>query len=285
MSRKKKERFVSGTSMVGKLAITATMLLLTFTFLYPLFYMLMNTFKDKYQYFENSFALPQSIDWTNYKVMLVDFHIMRYFANTMIITVISMTMVLAISIFAAYAFARIPFKGRSIAYLFIIATMFMPGQATMIPTYVMFSKYGLINSYWSVILSSVVGGIPSAVMLMRAAFMGVPRDLIESGKIDGAGYFTTVFRIVLPVSLATMSIVLINNFIANWNNFLSPMLYLTDQGKQTIMVALSSMVTRNGSLPTRQLTGILLSVLPTIILYLFLQRYMVKGVMVGSLKG
>ena len=285
MSKKPKARFVSGTSTLGKVAITTTMVILTITFLYPLFYMLMNTFKDKQQYFASTFALPKSLDWTNYQVMLVDFKIMRYFWNTMIITVAAMALVLLLSTFASYAFARINFKGRTIAYLFVISTLFMPSQATMIPTYVLFSKYGLINTRWSVILGSVAGGVPAAVMLMRGAFMGIPKDLIESGKIDGAGYFTTVFRIVLPVSLATMSIVLINNFIGNWNNFLAPMLYLSEQSKQTIMVALSNLVGKNDGLPTRQLTGILLSVLPTIVLYLFLQRYMVKGVMVGSLKG
>ena len=285
MSKKPKARFVTGTSPVGKVAITTTMVTLTFTFLYPLFYMLMNTFKDKYEYFQSTFAFPKALDWTNYQVMLVDFKIMRYFANTMIITGSAMALVLILSTFASYAFAKINFKGRTVAYLFVISTLFMPGQATLIPTYVLFSKYGLINSYWSVILSGVVGGVPAAVMLMRSAFMGIPKDLLESAKIDGAGYFTTVFRVVLPVSMATISIVLINNFIGNWNSFLAPMLYLTEQSKQTIMVALSNLVSRNGSLPTRQLTGILLSVIPTIILYLFLQRYMVKGVMVGSLKG
>jgi len=285
MSKKPKAKFVSGTSTIGKVAITTTMVILTFTFLYPLFYMLMNTFKDKMEYYANSFALPVSLNFENYRVMLIDFKIMRYFGNTLFITVVSMALVLAIATFASYAFARINFKGRTLAYLFVISTMFMPGQATMIPTYVMFSKYHLINTHWAVILGSVAGSVPGAVMLLRAAFLGIPNDLIESGKIDGAGYFTTVLQIVMPVSLATMSIVLINNFIGNWNNFLAPMLYLTEQSKQTIMVALASMVSRNGSLPTRQLTGIFLSVLPTIVLYLFLQRYMVKGVMVGSLKG
>lgn len=285
MSKKPKAKFVNGTSTLGKVAITTTMIFLTITFIYPLFYMLMNTFKDKHQYFASAFAFPQSLDLTNYKVMLLDFKIMRYFWNTAIITVTCMALVLVLSIFASYAFARINFKGRTIAYLFVISTLFMPAQATLIPTYVMFSKYGLINNRWSVILGSVAGSVPGAVMLMRGAFMGVPNDLIESGKIDGAGYFTTVLRIVLPVSLATMSIVLINNFIGNWNNFLAPMLYLSEQKKQTIMVALAGLVGKNDGLPTRQLTGILLSVLPTIVLYLFLQRYMVKGVMVGSLKG
>lgn len=285
MSKKPKAKFVSGTSTLGKVSITTTMVILTITFLYPLFYMLMNTFKDKHQYFASAFALPESLDWTNYQVMLVDFKIMRYFWNTIIITVAAMALVLLLSTFASYAFARINFKGRTIAYLFVISTLFMPSQATMIPTYVLFAKYGLINTRWSVILGSVAGGVPAAVMLMRGAFMGIPKDLIESGKIDGAGYFTTVFRIVLPVSLATMSIVLINNFIGNWNNFLAPMLYLSEQSKQTIMVALSNLVGKNDGLPTRQLTGIFLSVIPTIVLYLFLQRYMVKGVMVGSLKG
>lgn len=285
MRKMQRAKFVSGTSTISKFSISVTMILLTFTFLYPLFYMFMNTFKDKMEYYSSSFALPKSFDLTNYQVMLVDFKIMRYFLNTMIITVTSMILVLIIATFASYAFARIRFKGRNIAYLFVISTIFMPGQVVLIPQYVMFSKYGLINNYWSVILSSVAGAVPGAVMLMRSAFMGIPADLLESGKIDGAGYFTTIFRLVLPVSLATISIVLINNFIGNWNSFLVPMLYLTEQSRQTIMVALASLVGRNTSLPTRQLTGIFISILPTIVIYLFLQRYMVKGVMVGSLKG
>ena len=274
----------SALSPAAKILITCAMVLMTITFLYPLYYMLINSFKTSSQYYVDQFALPASLSLENYHVMLMDFHILNYFTNSLIVSCASTALVVMLSIVASYAFAKIRFRFSGTVYLLILITMFLPSQATLIPQYVMFSKYHLINNYWSVILAYTAAGIPGAILLLRAAFSGVPDDMLESAKIDGAGYFVTLFRIAVPVTMAAISIQIIFSFISHWNDLLTPMLLLTDSARQTVMVALSSLMSRYGNAPTRQLTGLLMSVLPVLILYLFLQKYMMKGMLAGAVK-
>ena len=274
----------SSLSLGAKILITAVMLLMTASFLYPLYYMVINSFKDTTEYYVSQFALPTSMNFDNYHTLLEDFQILRYFGNSILISGVSTALVIVFSIFSSFAFAKIRFRGREIVYVIILATMFLPGQAVLIPQYVMFSRYHLINSYWSVILGYLAGGIPGSILLLRSAFMGIPNDLLESAKIDGAGYFSTVCNVAIPVTMAAISIQTIFCFISYWNDLLTPMLMLSNPSRQTVMVALSSLMSRYGGAPSCQLTGLLLSVLPVLVLYLFLQRYMMKGMLVGAVK-
>ena len=162
--------------------------------------------------------------------------------------------------------------------------MFLPGQVSMIPAYVLFSKLNLINSHWLVILTYLAGGLPSAILLFQASFRGISNEMVESAKIDGAGYFVIIKNIIVPMGLPAISIVVIFNFIGSWNDLLTPMLYLSDLNKQTVMAALSALVQRTSKLPTYQLAGLTISLLPAIIIYLGLQKYLIKGISSGSIK-
>ena len=257
---------------------------MTFTFLYPLWYMVVNALKTKQQYYMNQFSLPPSLNFKNFTSIIVDFKILTYFASSMIVCVTSVVLILGFALFASYAFAKLRFKGKGIAYACILATMFMPGQVSMIPAYVMFAKVGLIDNYWSVILSYLAAALPAAILLMNGSITGIPNELLESARIDGAGYFRTVGNVVLPLSVSAIAINVIFNFIGYWNDLLTPMLYLSAPEKQTVMVALTGLVQKTSSLPTYQLAGLLISVLPAVILYLLLQKFMIKGMMVGSIK-
>lgn len=246
--------------------------------------MLTNTFKDSTQYYTDEFSLPSRWTLENYKIILVDFKFMRYFLNSAIIASSSIFLIVTIGIIGGYTFAKIRFNGKEIAYLIIISTMFIPGQAMIIPQYVMFSKTNLINNFFAVVLAELAGGIPGAILLLRGAFMGVPNDLLESARIDGAGFFTTILRVAVPATSAAIVTEIIFVFLGSWNSLIAPLLFLTDNNKQTIMVALSNLVTRVQSNPTRQLTGMFLSVLPTLALYLCLQKFMIKGMLAGAIK-
>lgn len=235
-------------------------------------------------------VLPQSVfiatsfNLDAFKTVIANFNIFSYFGSTLIITLTSTVLLVVLAMFASYAFSKLRFRGKRGAYLAVIATMFLPGQVSLIPAYVMFSRFGLIDNYWSVILTYLAGGLPSAILLANGAISGIPNELVECGRIDGAGYFATVRNVIFPLSLSSVAIIIIFNFISSWNDLLTPMLYLSSSGMQTVMVALVGLVQRTSSQPTTQLAGLILSVLPTVIVYLFLQKYMIKGMMVGSIK-
>jgi ABC-type glycerol-3-phosphate transport system permease component len=257
---------------------------MTISFLYPLVYMLFNALKTKPEYFMDPFSVPTHPTLSNFQDLFTDYDIGRLVFNSLFIAVVSTALIVFTSAIASYAFAKLRFRGKVIAYAALMATMFLPGQVTMIPKYVMFSKMGLIDSPWAVIISYWAAGIPGAVLLMRSSFVGIPNEVIESARIDGAGFFTILWKIVMPMGMAGIAIVIIFQFIGAWNDYLTPLLYLTTASKQTLMVVLSQMVTRYGGNPAKQFAGIFLSVIPTIVIYLCLQKYMLKGVTAGSLK-
>ena len=267
-----------------KILIFAVFCIMTFTFLYPLYFMIINAVKTREEYLISQIAFPSHPTMRNFKLIITDFHILRYFKNTLIVVLFSLSIVLILGICASYAFAKLRFTGKRIFYLVILATMFMPGQVSLIPAYVMFSRFGLINNYWSVILSYLAGDLPGVILLLTSYFMSISRDLIDSAKIDGAGYFSVVKNIIIPLGAPAIAICVIFNFAGKWNDLLTPMLFLSGQERQTITVALNRLAGRYSSLPTQQTAGFVLSIIPVFVLYLVLQKYMIRGITEGAIK-
>lgn len=269
---------------ISSLLVFLAMCIMTLTFLYPLWFMVVNALKTKTEYYESQFSLPSALNFENFKSVIVDFDIFMYFKSSIIVAAVSTLLIVLMSVFASYAFSKLRFKGKTVVYICILATMFIPAQVTMVPAYVMFSKVGLIDKYLSVILSYLAGGLPSAILLMNGTFIGISNEMIESAKIDGAGYFSIVRNVVFPLGMSGIAIVIIFNFINYWNDLLTPMLLLSSTEKKTVMVALTSLVQKTQSQQTYQMAGLVISVLPAICIYLFLQKYLVKGLTMGSFR-
>lgn len=266
------------------ISIFAFMAVLAFTFLYPLYFMFINSFKTKSGYRINAFSLPENWNIDNYIAMLDQFNLIRYFLNTIFIAVVSISILMIISVFASYAFARIPFRGRSVVYLLVIATMFIPAQVTMIPMYHLFAKLKLVDTFTGVILCNIAGGIPGTVLLLTSNFKGIPKELIEVAQIDGAGYFSVIRNVVVPMGKSVIAINVILSFVSQCNDLFTPMILLQDMEKRTVMVALTSIMTRTSGDQAFQMTGLLLAVIPPLLIYVCLQKYMVKGLTVGAIK-
>lgn len=273
-----------GNRTVISVAIFAFMSMLAFTFLYPLFFMFINSFKTKAEYRVNAFSLPENWNIDNYIYMLDQFDLVRYFLNTILIAAVSIGIMMTISVFASYAFARIPFKGKGAVYLLVISTMFVPAQVTMIPMYHLFSKIHLVDTFTGVILCNIAGGIPGAVLLLTANFRGIPKELIEAAQIDGGGYFQIIKNVIMPMGKSVIAINVILSFVAQCNDLFTPMILLQDMDKRTVMVALSSIMTKTHGDQAFQMTGLLLAVIPPLLVYICLQKYMVKGLTVGAIK-
>lgn len=270
--------------LAAKIVTFTALSALAFSFLYPLYFMFINSFKTKTEYRKDAFALPENWNLDNYIYMLDQFELVRYFINTILIAAVSIFIMMTLAIFASYAFARLPFKGRSVVYMLVIGTMFVPAQVTMIPMYQMFSKMNLVNTFTGVILCNIAGGLPGAVLLLTANFRGIPMELIEACKIDGAGYFKIICNVILPLGKSTIAINVILSFVGQCNDLFTPMILLQDLNKRTVMVALSSIMSKTSGDQAFQLTGLLLAVLPPLLLYICLQKYLVKGLTVGAIK-
>jgi len=267
------------------IAVFTMLTLMSLTFLYPLYFLIVTSLKDKPHYVADQFG-PGITHWslTNYVTMLSQFKIVEKFSNTLYVVVFSLVIITVFAVFASYAFAKLSFRGSRFLFLFLLFFTFIPGQVTMIPMYVVFSGMGLINNPWSVILSYCSGGIPGGILLMTAAFRAIPGEVIESARIDGVSTVSMVPRIIVPMGRVAIIINLIMGFIGYWNDLFLPLLYLQNEKSKTIIVALAGLVSRYSNDPTYQMAGMVLAVLPVMVLFLSLQRFIIKGLMVGAIK-
>jgi len=261
------------------------LLVLSISNLYPLFYLFMNSVKSRTDYLSNPFSVwGLKLTWDNYVTMISQFKILTLFRNSFIISFLTIILLLSIGIVASYAFAKLNFRGRNIVYLLVIATMFIPVQATIIPLYVFFSRLHIVNSYWSVIFIYVGIFIPEVVLLMTSGFRGIPDELIEAAKLDGAGYFSILRYVIIPMGMPAIILCIIFYFIVTWNDLFTPMILLQSMDKRTVMVALSGIATRYAGDPTFQFAGLVLASIPAILVYAVFQRYIIKGISMGATK-
>lgn len=258
--------------------------LLTLTYLYPLYYMFINSFKTNTEYYYDKFALPDAWNLDNFKVMFSQFNILKYFFNTFLVAIGVVALVTVLSVLAAFGFSKLPFKGSATLYLIMVLTMMIPAQVTVIPMYVMFSKLSLINTRHGIIICYMATALPSAIMLLTANFRGIPDELIESASIDGCNYFQKLLHVIVPMGKTALTLNAIFNFIWTWNDLFMPTVMLQKNEVKTVMAALSGLVSRYVKNPALQLTGLLLCALPTLFIYCFCQKYIVKGVAMGALK-
>jgi ABC-type glycerol-3-phosphate transport system permease component len=265
--------------------IFLTLLVLSISNLYPLFYMFMNSIKSRTDYFINPFSVwGLRLTWDNYKTMISQFKILNLFKNSFFISFFSIILLLCIGVFASYAFAKLRFRWKEVIYLLVISTMFIPVQATIIPLYVLFSKVHLVNTFWSVVFMYVGMFIPEVILLMTSTFRGIPDELLEAAKLDGAGYFDMIRYVIIPMGRPAIILCVIFYYIVTWNDLFTPMILLQSMDKRTVMVALAALLSRYSGDPTFQFAGLVLASIPAILVYAIFQRYIIKGISLGATK-
>lgn len=204
--------------------------------------------------------------------------------NTTFVTLVGTAGEVLSCAMAAYAFARLRFPGRDRLFLILLSTMMLPGIVTMIPTYVMYSKLGWVNTYYPLTLPAYFAIAAFSVFLLRQFFMGIPRELDEAAQLDGAGYLTVFARIVLPLARPALATVALFSVMNGWRDFMGPLLYLNDPRLQTLEVGLNSYNSLHGNEWHLVLAGSVLVALPLIVIFFLGQRFFIKGVVMSGLK-
>ena len=211
------------------------------------------------------------------------FPFLRTIGNSLFISVAFTLITLVSASMAAFAFAKLRFRGSGVILSIYIATMMIPTQVTMIPLFVVMNRLGLIDSYASVILPSMFK--PFAVFLLVQQMKTIPNDYLDAARIDGAGMFHIYFRVALPLCIPTLATLAVTTFMESWNDYLWPLLMLTDRNKMTLPIALSTL---NGQYNTEYnvlMAGSLISMIPIIIIYIAAQKQFKAGLMAGGIKG
>jgi multiple sugar transport system permease protein len=210
------------------------------------------------------------------------------FLNSAIIAGAATISNLVLGSIAGYAFARLKFPGREVLFLLVLATLMIPDQLRLVPIYVLFNNVGLtkgIEQYIAVILMFAISA--SSIFLLRQYFLSMPRDLEEAAKIDGAGFFTTFYRVMLPLAGPALSAVAILQFQGTWNSFFWPLILMRDTSHWPLPLALAQFRSSGGfttNYPPLMAT-VVLATLPILVLYLFFQRYFVEGIAASGVKG
>jgi len=281
----KKLKLYNINSLLRKSVLYFVLLFFAMLYLVPFFFLLMGSFKTTSELFQVPFKwLPESFDFTNYVNMFNQIPFMNYLKNTMIIVVFSVIGALVSNSIIAYGFARLRWPGREKAFMVVLATMILPYQVTMIPLYLMFTKMNWVGTFLPLIVPQFFGNA-FYIFLLRQFLVGVPKEITESARIEGANEFQIFLRVIMPVSKPVLASVAIMSFIRAWNDFLGPLVFLGSDRLYTLSLA-ASMLKSNFD-PNWDLLlplGVVM-VLPVLILFFVLQKYFIQGITMSGIKG
>jgi multiple sugar transport system permease protein len=231
--------------------------------------------------------IPETLRWDNYSSVFSTFPFFSYMRNTATVAVSVTIIQLVVSATAAYAFARLDFKGRNALFFLFLGTLMVPSQVTLIPSYIMMTDrfLALKGTLWALILPSGLGGVAFGTFMLRQFMLGIPKELEEAALIDGASPIVSFFKIILPLSKPALATLAVFTFMGSWNEFLWPLLMLERPELQTLTVGLAGLQTRWGTRWPELMAGSLVSIVPILLITLFAQRYFIRGIVVSGLKG
>ncbi|WP_424769307.1 carbohydrate ABC transporter permease [Paenibacillus sp. sgz302251] len=262
----------------------ALMSLFIAMWLMPFVYILFTALKSPDEYFSSHpLAFPKVIFWENFQKAYVVLD--SYFINNVKLVLICLPLILLLASMAAYALARLSFAGKEFWAIFFIIGMMVPLSITIVPIYIMFKNLGLLNTHTALVLAMVAFGLPFSIFLMRAYFLSIPKEIEESAKIDGCRNWGIYTRIIIPISQPILITAAIFNFMGVWNDFFFSYTFIQDTDKLTLNVGLlaftKQFVTEYNSLTA----GMILIILPSFLLFVIFQRYIMARTNDGAVKG
>jgi raffinose/stachyose/melibiose transport system permease protein len=279
--KKRKIPFLTG---IGNSISFIVLVSYFFMVVYPLFWMIMSSLKSTSEIYSNPWGLPSKLLFQNY---LDAWHqgISSYFFNSLFVTVITCVLTVLLSSIGAYAVSRFNFKGKKIAFILIITGLMFSPQVSLIPLYQFMQSTGLYNTYWALILPYVAYRIPLTVLLIRAHFLSIPKEFEEAAYLDGCNSLGVFFRVIIPLSKPILLTAAVLTAYFSWNEFMFAMIFINDDSLKTIPIGLLAF---QGAFNTNWgvlLAGLTISAAPMIIFFIFVQKYFVKGISAGGVKG
>ncbi|MFB5267144.1 carbohydrate ABC transporter permease [Paenibacillus enshidis] len=271
----------------GLLSFLTYVLLSAFAIIniFPLFWMVVDSFKTEQEYAQNPFSLPTVLQFSNYAKAWEVANMNVYFLNSVIITLASLVLTVLLGALAAYFLSRFQFKLRGITYGLFLLGMIVPIHATLIPIFIIMQKLHLLDSMMSLILPYTAFHLSLTIFILEGFMKGFPKDLEESGVMDGAGVFRIFWSIILPITRPAMATVVILNFIYNWNEYLFALVLINSSELKTLPLGLANFVGIETASLTLQMAALTIALIPILIFYLLLQKQLVNGMTAGSVKG
>lgn len=272
-------------AVLTRAGILGVLIVFAVAAIYPILFMFLTSFKTSVEYIRDPLSWPKNFTYVeNFVAMFYDFNVLHLLFNTLVYIILAALISLATAIPASFALAKLRFPFRHVFFMVMIASLVIPVITFIVPDYLLMSDVGLVDNLWSVVLLWAATSIPGTVFLLTALMRGLPTEILEATRIDGANYFQRMMSIVIPLSTPGIVTVTIFNVTAWWNDLLIPLVFLQSDANKTLTTAVATIVGRYDTDYPLLLTGLLMASLPPILIYIFLQRYIRRGMVVGAVK-
>ncbi len=282
-------------SPTARVFIVVLFVLLALAVLLPFYAILLASFKPGEELIR--YGLNLRLDWDimsfgNYKYLFtgvnsdgvyIPHHYLLWYKNSVILTVLQTSLTLLVSAWVGYGFAMYNFKGKDFLFTCLLLILMIPFEILMLPMYSQANAMGLLDSIWGIMLPYLAHA--SSIFFFRQFLVGIPREIVDAGRVDGATEYGIFFRLMLPIMKPAISAMAILVGMGSWNNFLWPMLVLRSGEKYTLAIGLNTLLTPYGNNYDILIAGSCFSIIPILVLFLFAQKYFIEGMTMGSVKG
>lgn len=233
--------------------------------------------------------IPQNFTIEHFQAIVQNYPMMQWLFNSLFTATAATLLVLVLDSMAGYAFARMEFRGRGLLFMIVLSMLFVPIQITVVPLFILFSRLGLTDTYWALILP--VGANVTGVFLMRQFFLSIPGELEEAARVDGASAFRVFWSVVLPLARPALTAVAIITFLSTWNSFFWPLIVTRSDSVRTLPVGIAQFLSLRAGMVQGQMSigqsmaGAVFAALPPIVIFVILQRYFIEGISRTGIKG
>ncbi|MGC9040302.1 MAG: carbohydrate ABC transporter permease [Roseiflexus sp.] len=281
VSREKRQR----QQMRQRAAAYLVLTLLGIVFTIPFLWLLSTSLKSPAQLFRLPPEwIPDPFAWENYPKALTAIPFFRYLGNTLYIALFNVVASVVSCSLVAYGFARIQWPGRNVLFLALVSTLMIPFPVTLIPTFLIFRDLGWINTPHPLTIPALTGNA-FFIFLLRQFYMTIPEELSAAARIDGASEFQIYWRIILPLARPALAVVALFTFMWNWNDFLGPLVYLSNHDQYTLAIGLYGFLSRSGSAWGPLMAAATMMIIPIIVLFFLTQRTFIQGITLTGIKG
>lgn len=280
---------VAERTKTGFLSFFINFFLLVFSVscIFPLFWMLYSSLKDKREFNADIISLPSNPTYDNYVRIFTnkDYHLTSSMINSIRTTVISLFFIVLFGFIVGYILARVKFKGNRILYVMFLMGMLIPVHSLLVPIYVVFKDAGLNNQWFTLIIPYVAFGLPIAIFLVEASIKSIPVELEEAAAIDGSSFTRTLFQIILPIARPILITIAIIQTFACWNEFSFALVLIQDSVLQTVPLAMTMFKGQFASDYPKIMSAMLATMAPIVVLYFVFSKQIIKGMVAGAVKG
>ena len=273
-----------GRYLVKRILLYMLILALAAVMLVPFLWMISASLKLNKDVFTYPVKwIPEKLEWSNYSKIWKEIPLLLFFKNSAKLTIIITAIQVFTSSFAAYAFAKLHFKGRDLLFVLYICTIAVPWQVYMVPQYIMVGKMSLTDSHLGMIMMQSFTAM--GVFLMRQFYTSIPDELCEAARIDGLTEYGIYFRVILPLAKGGIATLIISSFVTVWNDFMGPLIYLSSLEKKTLQLGLRMFISQYSSEYNLIMAASIVSLIPVFVMFAALQKFFTEGIAASGIKG